>query len=133
MNYPIATTSEQSKRLLKCNVEPETADMVCEGNKILGLTFGRSIPNDKWENVKKVKIMPSWSLSRLLQMLPLLLEEYYRLVMGPVGNAWVIEYNDINITDCILKSVAADPVECAVQTIEWLTAEGYKLNEIKKK
>lgn len=59
----IATTKEQSKRLLKLGFKKETADMVYQA---VGLT-----PYNVWYKSEiENDFFPAWSLSRLMEMLP---------------------------------------------------------------
>lgn len=81
MNYEIATTPKQSKRLLACGVPPKTADMylsinMCEGDnygKYSIHVFGNN--NHTWRGViQQHDYELAWSLSQLLNLLPSRLE-----------------------------------------------------------
>lgn len=74
MNFKnnIATTREQSERLLAMGLKPETADMC------YNLYFASAPPeiNNYGEDLYKDKrFIPSWSLSRLLEMMPQYIDE----------------------------------------------------------
>lgn len=84
----ISTTKEQSERLMKCGVQPETADMAwvyCKETAFDGLMWETDelIP---WEYTKaastfdtttKKKASPAWSLSALLEkVLPKRLDKF---------------------------------------------------------
>lgn len=124
MKHQIATDSNQSKRLLACGVDPNTADMLLYNNALTVQVRGLGkIPDCA---------TPAWSLSQLLTMLPkdmMWQGLYYRLVMGPFEYGWEIEYNDLSVTNNLHRVKAENLIEAVVQMIEWLTANEYKLNE----
>ena len=72
MNFktPISTTSEQSKRLLALGLKPETADCSPSGKDF---TYIRQPYNE--DIFKRNNIIPSWSLARLLEMMPQYIDE----------------------------------------------------------
>ncbi|MDE5568927.1 MAG: hypothetical protein K2J12_10880 [Muribaculaceae bacterium] len=128
----IATNKEQSARLVVCGVNEATADMVDtiwenDGEKLTQL----SIMSESAYEMSCLNPIPAWSLSALLSLLPkdLMWQGlYYRLVMGPNGNEWEIEYNDLSVTNNLHMVIADTPIEACVQMIEWLTANNHKLN-----
>ena len=123
MKTQIATTKEQSQRLIACGVKVESADMCYVG----GYKEVCAIPFSKCDN----EDTPAWSLSALLSLLPKCLMWqglYYRLVMGPNENGWEIEYNDLSVLNNLHRVKADSPIEACVQMIEWLTKNGYTLN-----
>ena len=71
LSKSIATTRDQSERLLAMGVKPETADMYWMLDKMSldmesELSIGKcSVVEDKW-----TKYTPSWSLSRLISIIP---------------------------------------------------------------
>lgn len=146
MTTNIATTPSQSRRLLKCGVDPNTADMYYQvpitlsqkqrGEDILLLKR----PGKTLYNIDT----PAWSLSTLLSLLPkeIDIDGYaYRISIyfeNPdepvIGNQWCLCYkpkkhNENSRIDDV-PMYAPDLIKCAVLMIEWLTANNYKLNEL---
>lgn len=78
---------------------------------------------------------PAWSLSALLGLLPFKIHSCkyeYWLDIAPMdyGKQWSIGYYCIEKPKVIKGLTRAyNLIECAVQEFEWLTANGYKLNE----
>lgn len=153
MTNRIATTREQSDRLLKCGVSADTADMV-----------HRDFPEDwhdgrvwhhwyiqalSYSNATMLfdsdKIEPAWSLSSLLSLLPkeIDIDGYkYRISIyfeNPdepvIGNQWCLFYKPKKNTEKShyiddVPMYATDLIECAVLMVEWITRHNIKLNEI---
>ena len=142
----IATTPSQSRRLLECGVDPETADMYYQvpitlsqkqrGEDILLLKR----PGKTLYNIDT----PAWSLSTLLSLLPKEIDIdgyayrisiYFESPDEPViGNQWCLYYkpkkhNEKSRIDDV-PMYEPDLIECAVLMIEWLTANNYKLNQL---
>lgn len=155
MERQIATTKEQSDRLLQCGVPAESADMsyqfiddcvnntdnpICntpkeQYNTLIGYGFGDS----------RIHITPAWSLSALLGLLPTSL-------LGPTGNEYMLELSKLRMHRVwevqwyngrsrfitydkqkkFCKLWSKSPIEACVRTIEWLVENGYKLNGIEK-
>lgn len=127
----IATNQEQSARLLRCGVSADTADMYISN-------YGDLWASPFKDNQRKDEkgFTPAWSLSALCVLLPFKIHNgncEYWLDISPInhGTHWSIGYysteepriiKGLTHTDCL--------IECAVQEIEWLTENGYKLNEI---
>ena len=118
----IATTPSQSRRLLECGVDPETADMHWYGAIVPrgGSLTSPPEPSEEWdlfnspygfmpEEMQKAKLMedyneiiPAWSLSTLLSLLPkeIDIDGYaYRISIyfeNPdepvIGNQWCLCY-----------------------------------------
>lgn len=137
MTTNIATTREQSARLLQCGVDPETADMMFTPHNTLSAEPYK-------ETLKDRGYFPAWSLSALLALLPkeIDIDGYaYRISIyfeNPdepvIGNQWCLYYkpkkhNEKSRIDDV-PMYAPDLIECAVLMIEWLTANNYKLNEL---
>lgn len=96
MKTNIATTSEQSQRLLRCGVSADTADMCWHGAIVPrgGSLTSMPEPSEEWdlgvtpyscmpEELQAAKLMedyneiqPAWSLSALLDILPKELTDY---------------------------------------------------------
>lgn len=145
MKQQIATTNIQSDRLLRCGVSADTADMCW---------YKAKSPNREgysWmliaENYLKRRITdeftPAWSLSRLLGLLPkeIDIDGYkYRISIyfenpdeSVIGNQWCLYYkpkkhNEKSRIDDV-PMYAPNLIGCSILMIEWLTANGYKLNE----
>lgn len=128
MKTNIATTQKQTARLLQCGVSAETADMHWD-NKTLDEPF-----LDTGEVTDK-RDTPAWSLSALLGLLPFKIhsDKYeYWLDIAPMdyGRQWSIGYYCMDKPRVIKGLTHTDSlIECAVQEIEWLTANGYNLND----
>lgn len=128
MERQIATTKEQAARLLQCEVSADTADMMFTPHNTLSTEPYKEALNDRG-------YAPAWSLSRLLTLLPYKIPcgnfEYW-LDVAPIncGKQWSIGYYCIEKPRTIKGLTHTESlIECAVQEIEWLTANGYKLNE----
>ena len=125
----ISTTKDQSARLLKCGVSTDTADMMFTPHNTLSTEPYK-------EALKDRGYTPAWSLSALLGLLPFKIHSCkyeYWLDIAPMdyGKQWSIGYYCIEKPKVIKGLTHTDHlIECAVQEIEWLTANGYKLNEI---
>lgn len=146
MKTNLATTQNQSQRLLRCGVSTDTADM--SWNK------ARAANRDgySWmlfsENFLKPynsdRCIPAWSLSNLLGLLPKEIDIdgysyrisiYFENPEEPViGNQWRLCYKPKKNTEKShyiddVPMYAPDLIECAVLMVEWLTRHNYKLNE----
>ena len=144
MNTNIATTKGQSDRLLRCGVPADTADMsirtitepmikdIAEWETPLLLTMPYSSAKDIYRGDY---IEPVWSLSALLELLPFKIHSgkyEYWLDIAPMdyGRQWSIGYYCTEKPRVIKGLTHTDSlIECAVQEIEWLTSNGYNLND----
>ena len=129
MKTNICTTQDQSARLLRCGVPAESADMSIDTDTDKLYLGAYS------ERVDKVHEVPAWSLSRLLSVLPLKIQcgnfEFW-LDVAPINfsTQWSIGYYCTEKPRTIKGLTHTESlIECAVQEIEWLSANGYKLNE----
>lgn len=139
MKNQIATTREQSQRLIACGVNPDSADMFYTNYHIK--------PNDKMPIVKtaplriRKDLIPAWSLSALLALLPSEIKEdngyfddisTYGLLIYPYMQGWQIDYQYCEDDEChCLKCIHdTELIEACVKAIEWLTANGYNLNNL---
>lgn len=127
MKTNIATTQEQSARLLRCGVSAESADMSWNKGKAANrdgyawLLFSENFlkPDNSY------RCVPAWSLSALLSLLP---EEMGNAVGAYPGTN---RYTCFTLIDPDVEPVVADTaIEAVVQMIEQLTANGYKPNKI---
>ncbi len=153
MTTTIATTREQSARLLQCGVDPETADMVWYGAIVPrgGSLTSPPDPSEEWnlwalpywtypeelQNHKLmedyVEIVPAWSLGALLtKVLPNVFEDgNYRHVLtiqyvhgATEDRVWDMRYEDI-LTGMFIHDIdAPDPIEACVRMVEKLKEEG---------
>lgn len=126
MERQIATTKEQSARLLQCGVPAESADMSWNKAKaanrdgyawlLLSENFLKSDNSDR--------CVPAWSLSALLELMP----KEMGIAVGayPGSN----KYACFTLIDPDVEPIVADTaVEAVVQMVEQLKNNGYKLNE----
>ena len=130
MERQIATNRLQSDRLLKCGVQAESADMYINNYDELWAAPFKDCARKKEEG-----FVPAWSLSALLGLLPFKIHSgkyEYWLDIAPMdyGKQWSIGYYCTEKPRVIKGLTHTDSlIECAVQEIEWLTSNGYKLNE----
>lgn len=130
MNTNIATDLSQSQRLLRCGVSDDTADMARYEDDEVPM-----MPWD-WTTGSYGGTYPAWSLSALLGLLPFKIHSgkyEYWLDIAPMdyGRQWSIGYYCMDKPRVIKGLTHTDSlIECAVQEIEWLSKNGYKLNEI---
>ena len=146
MKTNIATTAEQSARLLACGVPADTADMIYQ----TPITASQKATREDILLVRKADETlfdtdtPAWSLSALLGLLPREIDIdgykyrisiYFENPEEPViGNQWCLYYKPKKNTEKSryiddVPMYAPDLIECAVLMVEWLTRHNYKLNE----
>lgn len=146
MKTNIATTQEQSARLLRCGVSADTADM-----SIRTITEPMIKDIAEWETPRLLTmpysstkgiyrgdyIEPAWSLSALLGLLPKEIYDendnsfYFSLAKEfPLSKEYGAAYIPCWFRgDAIIRERDNCPIEACVQLIEWLTENNYKLNE----
>ena len=128
MKTNICTTQDQSARLLKCGVSTDTADMMFTPHNTLSTEPYKEALEDRG-------YIPAWSLSRLLSLLPFKIPcDNFELWLdvAPInfGTQWSIGYYCTEKPRTIKGLTHTESlIECAVREIEWLSANGYKLNE----
>lgn len=135
MKTNIATTQDQSERLLQCGVSADTADTMFTPHNTLSIEPYKQALKDRG-------YIPAWSLSALLSLLP-------TSILSPMGNEYMLELSRLRMHDAwevqwfngrerfrtydkqkvFHKLWDKSPIEACVKAIEWLTANGYKLNE----
>lgn len=131
MKTNIATDSLQSQRLLRCGVPADTADMARYEDDSVPM-----MPWD-WTTGSYGGTFPAWSLSRLLGLIPHVIEvyddgDYYFslaqefLASEDYHAAYKYCWAD---DDVFVGKRSSCPIEACVQLIEWLKENGYKLNE----
>lgn len=126
----IATTKEQSARLLACGVSADTADMMFTPHNTLSVEPYKKALKDRG-------YIPAWSLSRLLELLPKRINDEYNYQKYGFKIEYSLTFNDApwQITykgGTLVKPgyfFDKSPIEACVKAIEWLTENGYKLNE----
>ena len=128
-NSQICTTVEQSQRLLSLGLKKETADMVWT-HAYYGTWVVTASENPLYEESESV---PSWSLGRLIEMLPSLIpiskdlptfHHYAYLDLSPVAVSY--DWEDYDGTDRQLVGFYGNGLFAAVvDAIEWLIKEGY--------
>lgn len=140
----IATTQDQSARLLRCGVSAETADMFYQ----TPITASQKATREDILLVRQADKtlfdtdIPAWSLSALLSLLP-------TSILSPMGNEYMLELSKLRMHDAwevqwfsgrdrfrtydkkknFHKLWDKSPIEACVKAIEWLTEHNYKLNE----
>lgn len=139
MIYQIATTYEQSERLLNCGVSLESADLARY------IYDSRSIMEWDWSTGSYGGTFASWSLSSMLNLLPKEIEidgYKYRIsiyFVNPdepvIGNQWCLyykpkKYNERSPRIDDVTMYAHDLIECVVLMVKWLKDNGYSLNNI---
>lgn len=143
MKTNIATTQDQSARLLRCGVSADTADMCYDGGALSLMDYDSAV-HERDSRRESYEVTPAWSLSKMLGLLPkeIDIDGYkYRISIyfeNPdepvIGNQWCLFYKPKKnaekshyIDD--VPMYAPDLIECAVLMVEWLTRHNYKLNE----
>ena len=135
----IATTQEQSQRLLRCGVSADTADMswrtiLCPSNdepwadpqlSVLSYSAAKDIYGDDY-------VEPAWSLSALMtKVLPNKID--FRggpCLLEVINSNWQSDEQIWEVAyDIDLGVDASDPIEACVLMAEKLVANGYKLND----
>lgn len=140
----IATDKSQSARLLKCGVPAESADMCRTHFESDGQKYEQLGVMDEYAyEYASLNPIPAWSLSRLLSLLP-------TSILSPLGNEYMLELSKLRMHNAwevqwwynrsrfttydkqkkFHKLWDKSPIEACVKAIEWLTSNGYKLNEI---
>lgn len=142
MKTNIATTKEQSDRLLKCGVPAESADMCWMGGFVeamLGQWLLDSAMKGEERTAADFDLSPAFSLSRLLSLLPKRIERgawsSYTLSLICDGCFWDLAYSYARYCgedDDLVLFEDVDPIEVCVKAVEWLTANGHQLNVIEK-
>ena len=125
----IATSREQSERLLALGLKKETADMVCT-HAYYGTWVVTAFENPLYEEGDSV---PAWSLERLIEMLPNPIpisenlptfHHYAYLNLSKVSVDY--EWEDYDGADRALVAFSGKGFFSAVvDATEWLIKEGY--------
>lgn len=136
--------------MLKCGVPAESADMSWfrgwgnVGNYDLNVKPYSMMVRINEESCRgRNEIAPAFSLSALLGLLPKVIKEdespydevqKFGLLIYPYMGGWQVDYQCCEDDECYcLKCVhGTDLIEACVKTVEWLVANGYKLNGVEK-
>lgn len=115
---PIATTREQSEKLLALGIKPETADCHIE---IAPSGMDYTYITQNYHGFASNTI-PSWSLTRLLEMTPKFISECpqrsYCFALLSDENYWFIDYSD---DKCTLYAESDENVfDAIVRMFAWL-------------
>lgn len=125
MNFkaPISTTREQSERLLALGVKPKTADCYIEcAPSGKDFTYIRQPYNE--DIFRRSNIIPSWSLTRLLEMIPTEIENDYCSAVLQITNP-VIQYWCFSEEESYVLFNRTDIFNNAVECIGWLIRNDY--------
>lgn len=119
----IATTIEQSKRLLKLGLDVSTADM-CLCKSTQGSWFLCAYVPSEYD----AHTAPAWSLSALLEVMPSNIGDYdlyitkHKYVDG--GHGYNVEYNRGFTISVLHKGTSRDLVDAAYEMVCWLLEQG---------
>lgn len=129
-NSKIATTKEQSERLLALGLKPETADcyllQINDGDWENYETQAFASFMDREKMLTMGSIFPAWSLSRLLELLPVEVPDpkpgfephHPELIINPFG--YIVSIRRAT-ADCLIGThIEGSPIECCVSMIGWL-------------
>lgn len=131
----IATTREQSEKLLALGLKPGTADMYLEkcrlpeaGDYYLH-TLNMNIDAEHWFSSRINRdIIPAWSLSRLLEMMPKQIQQMNRpnadLDINSDGQYWFVTYEELGY-DLIHQELKHDLFDSVISMIAWLIDNGH--------
>lgn len=131
MKTNIATTLEQSARLLLCGVSADTADMMYTPHNTLSTDPYKEALNGRGYT-------PAWSLGALLALIPKEIradgDDFYFSLAKEflLTDDFLAAYKSCFHADDIEELVgkrASCPIEACVQLIEWLKDGTYKLND----
>ena len=122
MNFKtkISTTCEQSERLLALGLKPETADMCYnlyfEGAPIEINNYGTYLYKDRC-------FIPSWSLARLVEMMPRSIGQANRpnadLGIYTDNTYWFVTYEELGY-DVRYNTMKHDLFDAVIDMIAWL-------------
>lgn len=138
MNFKsqICTTREQSKRLLAMGVKQETADMSIPIKDNPNL-YCSARPYHDWNGYWKRNrfVIPAWSLSRLLEMIPKSIEQGNRpntdLDINSDGMYWFVTYEELGY-DVKHQEMKRDLFDAVIATVQWLIDNGHLNKEYLK-
>jgi hypothetical protein len=116
----VATTKEQSERLLALSLKKETADMYYDL-----LSHITEVPYTEVELQRALgrnDVIPAWSLHRLIELMPEVIFDALLCVFKDSIRYEALVFDRIEV----LNDVVSDNIyDNAIATIEWLIKEGY--------
>lgn len=115
----ISTTIEQSEKLLILGVNPKTADMCFVD---YGLLIATNYSELK-EHLCDVKLTPSWSLSRLLEMMPQYIDEKEEVLL--MIEPPIVSYYDTKYRGQHHFTTSPNMFDNCVAMIDWLIWNGH--------
>lgn len=124
MNFksPISTTREQSERLLALGLKPETADCYIEcAPSGKDFTYIRQTYNE--DIFKRNNIIPSWSLARLLEMMPQYIDEREEVLL--MIEPPLIVYYDTRYKGQQHFTTNPNIFDNCIAMIDWLIRNGH--------
>jgi len=129
----LATTIEQSKRMLELGLDPDSADMwwsnrfvYWQPTPMIGISEEQhQLYTFKWCD----EDVPAWSLSALLDVMPN--NDYWEICLWQYKDQrWQCVFDDVEFSNGETKSFVADtPIDAAYEMVCWLLEQGL----IKKK
>ena len=124
MNFKsqISTTREQSQRLLDLGVRPETADCYLECAPS-GKDFTYIIQSYNADVFKMSNVTPSWSLARLLEMMPQYIDEREEVLL--MIEPPLIVYYDTRYKGQQHFTTYPNIFDNCIAMIDWLIWNGY--------
>lgn len=117
----IATTIEQSKRLLELGLDPKTADMVWVRYAAGGYRL-EVLHRELFERIMETDIA-AWSLSALFDVMPKEETPYIQYLNEPPFDKEEYRW-ECGLYDFI-GSPGSSPIEAAFQMVCWLLENGY--------
>lgn len=115
----IATTLEQSRKLVELGVNPETADMSWAGYSF-GRLYLRAMPIKGYPE----ELSPAWSLSALLKMIPNVSLYIKSNHLWGCAATWGTPDEFGDCPHC-LKEDYDSPIEAAYYVVVWLKGNNY--------
>ena len=122
MNFktPISTTREQSERLLAMGLKPETADMCYN---LYFASVPPEINNYGADLYKDKRLIPSWSLARLLEMMPQYIDEREEVLL--MIEPPLIVYYDTRYKGRQHFTTNPNIFDNCIAMIDWLIRNGH--------
>lgn len=133
----ICTTLEQSKKLIELGIDVNTADMhystwtiLNEGEYILSPNQGETI--EELQEDYGNQVIPAWSLSALLELIPPYLGEFKdgidfgfsKAINGKWYSAYYIKLNDNGLASFNMTVTGDTAIDAAFEMIVWLKENG---------
>lgn len=131
----ICTTIEQAKKLVELGIDTNTADMclslftlIINGNEninqiLLPISYKRVTEQQAPSFIKR---FPAWSLTALLELMPLINEyniEYRPIIERHADNGWACKYYNEetrSTNDVYIRRYGKTPLDAAFEMICWL-------------